>query len=66
MANRIRWWIPGLALLLSCVALHSATVNRAILTGRVVDIDGRPLGHATVLVYHAGVKTGYSTFCPSC
>jgi hypothetical protein len=27
---------------------------------------GKPLEHATVLVYHAGVKVGYSTFCPSC
>jgi hypothetical protein len=46
-----------------------ATANgadRAVLTGKVVDANGLPVEHATVLVYHAGVKHGYSTFCPSC
>lgn len=28
--------------------------------------EGKPLANTTVLVYHAGVKVGYSTFCPSC
>ena len=37
-----------------------------LLTGKVVDSTGKPLDHAAVLVYHAGVKTGYSTYCPSC
>jgi Carboxypeptidase regulatory-like domain len=36
------------------------------LAGRVTDADGKPIEHATVIVYHAGVKRGYSTFCPSC
>lgn len=36
------------------------------LTGIVKDNAGKPVEHATVMVYHAGVKTGYSTFCPSC
>lgn len=44
----------------------AAPANRATLTGKVVDSNGKPLDHATVLVYHAGVKTGYSTYCPSC
>src|SRR5882724_9084781 len=35
-------------------------------TGRVVDADGKPVEHATVLVYEAGVKKGYSVFCPTC
>jgi hypothetical protein len=35
-------------------------------TGRVVDGDGKPVEHATVLVYEAGVKKGYSVFCPTC
>lgn len=48
------------------VAGASAPASRATLTGKVVDSIGKPLDHATVLVYHAGVKTGYSTYCPSC
>jgi Carboxypeptidase regulatory-like domain len=40
--------------------------ERVTLTGRVTDNLGKPLEDATVMVYHAGVKKGYSTFCPSC
>ncbi len=40
--------------------------DRASLAGAVFDSAGRPVEHATVLVYHAGVKHGFSTFCPSC
>ncbi|MFC5861952.1 carboxypeptidase regulatory-like domain-containing protein [Acidicapsa dinghuensis] len=36
------------------------------LSGTVVDANGDPLAGVTVMVYHAGVKFGYSTFCPSC
>ena len=36
------------------------------LTGRVIDVDDKPVAGATVLVWHAGVKKGYSTYCPSC
>jgi hypothetical protein len=39
---------------------------RLTVTGKVVDSEGKPLSNATVMVYHAGVKLGYSTFCPSC
>lgn len=39
---------------------------RPALSGRVLDFSGRPIAHTTVLVYHAGVKVGYSTYCPSC
>jgi hypothetical protein len=35
-------------------------------TGRVLDSSGHPISDATVMVYHAGVLNGYSTFCPSC
>ena len=31
-----------------------------------MDSNGKPIAHATVLIYHAGVKVGYSTYCPSC
>lgn len=64
--NGIRWWTPSLAILLLSAELHSAPLDRVSLTGKVTDVNGRPLSHATVLVYHAGVKTGYSAFCPSC
>ncbi len=36
------------------------------LKGKVTDASGKPIEHATVMVYHAGVKIGYSLFCPSC
>ena len=40
--------------------------DRLTLIGRVSDSAGKPVEHATVMVYHAGVKKGYSTYCPSC
>ena len=40
--------------------------EKATVTGKVTDSAGRPLDHATVMVYHAGVKKGYSIFCPGC
>jgi hypothetical protein len=66
MAKGMRWWIPNLAVLLLSADLYSGAVSRLTLTGKVTEVDGRPLGHVTVLVYKAGVKTGYSSFCPSC
>ncbi len=47
----------------SAVAVRAEGVT---LTGKVTDVTGKPVEHATVMVYHAGVKKGYSTFCPSC
>src|ERR1700682_2397671 len=44
----------------------SFAAGRATLTGKVTDNLGKPLPDATVMIYHAGVKKGYSTFCPSC
>ena len=32
----------------------------------MIDSSARPIPDATVMVYHAGVLNGYSTFCPSC
>jgi hypothetical protein len=58
---RIRFLI---AIAASCAFLMAD--DRATITGKVVDTGGNPVEHATVLVYHAGVKQGYSTFCPSC
>jgi uncharacterized GH25 family protein len=57
---------------LSAVAFWFVTATIALgsppltLTGKVVDSSGQPLSNATVMVYHAGVRIGYSTFCPSC
>jgi hypothetical protein len=45
---------------------NAPAAARLTLTGKVTDAQGKALDHATVLVYHAGVKQGYSTFCPSC
>src|ERR1035437_7825732 len=64
----MRTWdrvLPIVACLFA-VAAASAAEDRVTLTGKVADSGGKPLEHATVLVYHAGVKTGYSTYCPSC
>jgi hypothetical protein len=51
---------------LAAACALAAADDRASITGKVVDAAGSPVEHATVLVYHAGVKHGYSTFCPSC
>ena len=55
-----------LAAVLCCTVAAPAATPRANLTGTVVDSNGNPLADVTVVVYHAGVKVGYSTFCPSC
>ncbi len=44
-----------IALAASCAGLTAA--DRASIAGKVVDAAGKPVEHATVLVYHAGVKT---------
>jgi hypothetical protein len=51
-----------------CILFAGAlsAADRLTLTGKVTDSTGKPLERATVMVYHAGVKQGYSTFCPSC
>jgi carboxypeptidase family protein len=55
--------------ILACLAASlsiSLAADRVTLTGKVTDSSGKPLEDATVMIYHAGVKKGYSTFCPSC
>jgi hypothetical protein len=54
--------LAGLAASLSI----SFAADRATLTGKVTDSSGKPIEDATVMIYHAGVKKGFSTFCPSC
>jgi beta-lactamase regulating signal transducer with metallopeptidase domain len=36
------------------------------LRGEVHGIDGKPIVGATVMIWAAGVKSGYSTYCPGC
>jgi hypothetical protein len=53
----------------ACLAASAGTSladDRATVTGKVADSAGKPLEHATVLVYEAGVKKGYATYCPTC
>ena len=64
MRTRIRIFSVVVCFLISAVAM--AANERVTLTGKVVDSSGKPLAHATALIYHAAVKTGYSTYCPSC
>jgi hypothetical protein len=48
------------------VPAASVGASGLTLTGKVVDSSGRSIPGATVMVYHAGVLSGYSTLCPSC
>jgi len=63
---RIRVSILIVASTLMQVGMTSFGEERATATGKVVDVAGKPLEHATVMVYSAGVKKGYSIFCPTC
>jgi Carboxypeptidase regulatory-like domain len=54
--------LSGLAISLSI----SLAADRVTLTGKVTDSSGKPLEDATVMIYRADVKKGYSTFCPIC
>ncbi len=64
----MRNWIPTYLIVLVFIAMLTACTsdNGATITGKVTDSAGNPLDHATVLVYYAGVKNGYSTYCPGC
>jgi hypothetical protein len=54
------------ALLLTAFAGTAMCADRATATGKVLNADGNPIEHATVLVYEAHVRTGYSIYCPTC
>ncbi len=55
-----------LAVCLLVLVATSFAVDRLRLTGTVSDEQGKPVEHATVLVYKAGVKKGYNLYCPTC
>jgi hypothetical protein len=57
-------WIKAVAIFL-IVTASAFGANNVTLKGKVTDAAGEPIEHATVMVYHAGVKHGYSTFCPA-
>jgi hypothetical protein len=57
---------PLLAAIFCTTASLLSAATRPVLAGTVLDSNGGPLAGVTVMVYHAGVKVGYSTFCPSC
>jgi len=41
--------------------------GRVTATGTIIDdATNQPIANATVMVYSAGVKTGYDQFCPTC
>ena len=58
----------GTPRIVSLIVAACATLaaDRVTITGRVTDNLGKALEGTTVMVYHAGVKKGYSTYCPSC
>ena len=61
----------GILVILATVALRTCAQpavaeKRITATGRVLGVDGRPLADATIMVYSATVKKGYSLFCPTC
>src|SRR5438552_2835219 len=55
----------GAAWAISAAGLALAD-ERGTATGKVTDAAGKPVEHATVLVYEAHVKKGYSVYCPTC
>ena len=61
MAPQTRIFLIAAALCLSGMGAERATIH-----GRVLDEAGKPVERATVLLYAAGVKIGYSTYCPTC
>lgn len=49
------------------VAMDAAgAAERATANGKVLGADGKPVEHATVLVYEARTRYGYSVYCPTC
>lgn len=52
--------------LMTVAAASSFAIDSLIITGKVTDNLGKPVQDATVIVWYAGVKKGYSIYCPSC
>lgn len=59
--------LTSVSLLAITLALASSqAAERVVLIGKILDAAGAPVENATVLVYKAGVRIGYSTYCPTC
>jgi hypothetical protein len=57
----------ALVTFLACLGTQSALgEGRATATGRVLTSDGKPIEHASVLIYEAHVRKGFSSYCPTC
>jgi hypothetical protein len=50
----------------SIVVSVAGTLEHATANGKVLDANGNPVEHATVLVYEARLRQGYSVYCPTC
>ncbi|MGA3156530.1 MAG: carboxypeptidase-like regulatory domain-containing protein [Steroidobacteraceae bacterium] len=61
-------WTSRFAVTAVMLATYHTTpaAESAAVFGRVTDASGAPLPHATVVVYKARVRNGYSIFCPTC
>jgi protocatechuate 3,4-dioxygenase beta subunit len=44
----------------------AGAAERVTANGKVVGVDGKPVEQATVLVYEARTRNGYSVYCPTC
>src|SRR5450432_1797872 len=63
----MRFWASAACILLTFAILPALpAAEHASIGGKVIDADGSAVKNATVMVYKAGVKTGYSTYCPTC
>jgi hypothetical protein len=45
---------------------HPQESARPAISGKVSDRDGKPLSGVSVIIWTAGPKKGYSTYCPGC
>lgn len=59
----MRYLTAGILIMLAPLAFAE---EKATVAGKVADANGKPVEHATVLVYEAGVRKGYSIYCPTC
>src|SRR5215204_842356 len=59
-------FVLGVLFSFSFAAALAGQPQTATLTGTISNSDKKPLPGATVMIFYAGVKRGYSTYCPSC
>ncbi len=62
---RFRFFLVPLASTLIAINATGAS-ERVTANGQIVAPDGKSVEHATVLVYEARTKNGYSVYCPTC